>query len=242
MTIDFTKLGNGNSADTVLPPREIFSILPRKDKRYQYLRDVQAGVLNEWFQKRNNKDTVLKMNTGSGKTVVGLLIARSCQNERVGPVVYISPDPYLVKQVLTEADALGIEVTEDTESLRFRRGQAILVTNIYRLVNGKSVFGVGDEGTKITIGSIAIDDVHACLSTTEGQFTLVLEDQSDSYYELFDLFKEDLRQQSATTVLDIEEMDRNKNMLVPYWAWQRKNDEVNQILHRIKEQDNVKFV
>ena len=44
MSIDFDKLGAGDSADTVLPPREIFSILPTKDSRYQYPRDVQTEV------------------------------------------------------------------------------------------------------------------------------------------------------------------------------------------------------
>ncbi len=242
MSIDFSKLGNGSTADTVAMPREIFSVLPSKDRRYQYLRDVQAEVLNEWYGRRNHRDTVLKMNTGSGKTVVGLLIARSCLNEGFGPAVYISPDSYLVKQVLAEANALGLEVTENPESLRFRRGQAILVINIYKLINGKSVFGVGNEGAKIPIGSIIIDDVHACLSTTERQFTLVLNYASDTYHELLDLFRDDLRQQSSTTLLDIEEQDPNKNMVVPYYAWQDKIDKVEQIIHRVREEDAVKFV
>jgi len=193
MSIDFSKLGNGSTADTVFVPREIFSLLPSKDKRYQYLRDVQAEALNEWFERRNHRDTVLKMNTGSGKTVVGLLLARSCINEGFGPAVYISPDPYLVKQVVSEANALDLKTTEDPESLDFLRGQAILVANIYKLVNGKSVFGVGNEGIKIRIGSIIIDDVHACLSTTEGQYTLILEYASESYQQLFDLFRPSLR-------------------------------------------------
>ena len=40
------------------------------------------------------------MNTGSGKTVVGLLILKSCLNEEKGPAVYVVPDSYLVKQVI----------------------------------------------------------------------------------------------------------------------------------------------
>lgn len=241
MNIDFTKLGKGNPADDVLPPRDIFSVLPEKDKRYQYLRDVQGEVLNEWFENKDNVDTVIKMNTGSGKTVVGLLIAKSCLNQRYGPAVYVSPDPYLVKQVLAEAEALGIEVTEDPESLRFVRGQSILVINIYKLINGKSVFGVADEGTKIAIGTVIIDDVHACLATTEEQFTLELEAPDETYYELFELFKEDLKQQSAATLLDIQALEPNINMLVPYWAWHNKIDNVRGILHEKRDADKIKF-
>jgi hypothetical protein len=49
MNIDFDKLGAGDSADTELHPRDIFSVLPTKDPRYQYPRDVQTEVWNGWF-------------------------------------------------------------------------------------------------------------------------------------------------------------------------------------------------
>src|SRR5690349_13208496 len=152
MPFDFKKLGVTNAADTVLQPREIFTVLPNKDARYQYPRDVQAEVWNQWFDRRNEKDLVFRMNTGSGKTVVGLLVLKSCLNEGKGPAVYISPDPYLAQQVAAEAVRLGIEVTQSTDSLRFVNGKAILITTIRTLFNGQSVFGVGDEGIKTPIG------------------------------------------------------------------------------------------
>src|ERR1035437_883458 len=112
MPFDFSKLGASNSADTVLHPREIFTVLPNKDARYQYPRDVQTEVWNQWFERRTEKDLVLRMNTGSGKTVVGILLLKSCLNEGKGPAVYISPDQYLAQQVTEEAGRLGIEVAQ----------------------------------------------------------------------------------------------------------------------------------
>ena len=56
------------------------------------------------------------------------------------------PDPLLVDQVVQEATALGLEVTRDNTDPQFRRGHAILVTNIFKLINGKSRFGVGPRG------------------------------------------------------------------------------------------------
>jgi len=146
MDIDFDELGSGEAADTVLEPREIFSALPAKDARYQYPRDVQSEVWTGWFARRGEPEVVLKMNTGGGKTVVGLLVLKSCLNEGKGPAVYVCPDPLLVDQVIQETKALGLEVTDDEDDYRFRRGQAILVINIYKLINGKSRFGVGSEG------------------------------------------------------------------------------------------------
>src|SRR6266699_1388954 len=80
------KYGSGNggpSADTVTDPQKLFQALPAKDKKYAYLRDVQGDVLGKWFAAPKQKDTVIKMNTGSGKTTVGLLLLKSSLNEAV---------------------------------------------------------------------------------------------------------------------------------------------------------------
>lgn len=231
MVFDFSHLGSANSSDTVLPPREIFTVLTNKDPKYQYPRDVQAEVWNQWFDRRNEKDIVLRMNTGSGKTVVGLIILKSCLNESKGPAVYITPDQYLVKQVLAEASELGLEVTDDKDSLRFRRGKAILVTTIRTLINGQSVFGVGEAGIKIKIGSVLIDDAHACLETIESQFTLRLE--GGVYAKMLSLFREDLALQSETAVVEVDYSKPGRLMVVPYWAWMNKLSSVVSIMHNV---------
>ena len=59
--------------------------LPSRDKQYEYPRDVQTEVWKKWFNERNNRNCIIKMNTGSGKTVVGLTILKSCLNENKGP-------------------------------------------------------------------------------------------------------------------------------------------------------------
>lgn len=235
MAIDFGKLAVTNSADTVIPPRDIFSVLPQKAEKYEYPRDVQAEVWQKWFDLRSTKDLVIKMNTGGGKTVVGLLILKSSLNEGFGPAVYVAPDPYLVSQVMAEGKSLGLELTEDPESLRFISGKAILVISIKRLINGKSIFGVGDEGIKIQIGSLIIDDAHACLATAEQQFTMEL--KGDAYDALFALFRDALYEQSETRALEVEEHEPFKEMRVPYWTWIDKNAAVAKILYTEKEKD-----
>ena len=77
MPIDLGKINSGNTSDTVLHPREIFTTLPNKDEnKFEFPRDVQTEVWDNWFSRRDKKDLVIKMNTGNGKTVVGLLILR----------------------------------------------------------------------------------------------------------------------------------------------------------------------
>src|SRR5438876_971776 len=94
--IDFSNLRTGVSADTTKSPRELFNLLPSKAPKYTYLRDVQAEVLDRWAERRSARDLTIKMNTGSGKTVVGLLILKSCLNDGVFPAVYVAANPHLV--------------------------------------------------------------------------------------------------------------------------------------------------
>ncbi|MFE4525743.1 DEAD/DEAH box helicase family protein [Cytobacillus firmus] len=242
MFIDFGKLNGNNSVDTVLDPREIFDVLPEKDEKYEeYLRDVQTEVLNKWYnENKNKKDVIVKMNTGSGKTVVGLLMLKSCLNEKKGPAVYVVPDPYLVKQVIEEAKCLGIEVTERTDDPSFLKGESILVINIFKLINGKSVFGV--EQIDIHIGSIIIDDAHACLDIAETQFSINIPSETSVYKELLNLFRESLKQQSEVGLMELEAGDPNANRIVPFWTWNEKKSDIIRLLHSNKDsnEENLK--
>lgn len=233
MVIDFSKLNTTNTSNTLLEPRQIFSSLPQKNPRYSYLRDVQAQVMEKWFNRRNDPDLVLKMNTGSGKTLVGLLLLKSCLNEKKGPAVYIAPDKYLVNQVLQEAKDLGIETTESETSPSFLNSQSILVINPVKLFNGKSTFGVNEK--KITVGSFLIDDAHSCLATIKEKFSIKMSNNEGVYDILLKLFDESLKVQSPTALLDIKDNDPSALLQVPYWTWKDKQDTVLRILHADKE-------
>lgn len=240
--IDFGKLNAGNISNTALPPREIFNALPDKNsKKYQYPRDVQSQVWTKWYTRRDEPNLALKMNTGSGKTVVGLMILKSCLNEGKFPAAYICPDPYLVNQVIEAAGELGLEVTDDPRSHRFASGKAVFVGNIHKLVNGKSVFGVGDEGTKIRISSLILDDAHACIDTVEEQFALTIPQESQLYQFLIELFAEELIKQSESKFLEIRSGESSKYMQIPYWSWQDKFSEVYQAMMKYKNENYLKF-
>lgn len=68
-----------------MDPRQVFAGLPSRNPKYAYLRDVQDQVLEAWHQRRDEPDLVMKMNTGGGKNVVGLLCLQSSLNEQKGP-------------------------------------------------------------------------------------------------------------------------------------------------------------
>lgn len=240
-SLDFSKLSTGVNSDTAIPPRDIFTALPNKVAKFQYPRDVQAEVWEKWFDVKDNNTNIIKMNTGSGKTSVGLIILKSCINEGVGPAIYIVPDNYLVEQVISEARQLGIPVTQDESSPKFLAGKEILITNIFKLVNGRSVFGVGDESEKISIGSIIIDDAHACLASIEDQFTVNISRSNPAYDSLFRLFENSLMTQGSAKTIEIKEGDRNSYVRVPFWNWQENINDITRILHANKDSSDLSF-
>jgi len=228
--IDFNKLNTENTIDTLINPRDLFSALPHKDSRYQYPRDVQSQVWTRWYEKRNDKNIVLKMNTGSGKTVVGLLLLKSSLNEKKGPAVYVVPDNFLVQQVEEEAKLLGISTTTNEKSVNFIRGKEILICNMHKLVNGRSVFGVNEK--KIDIGTIIIDDAHACIDTVESQFTIKIPNTNKMYSELLEIFLPSIEEQSESKAFELRTSQPNAIALVPFWSWKNNIDTTREILFK----------
>jgi hypothetical protein len=227
MSLDFGKLNAGTGAKQT-DPRKIFTTLKR-DPRFKRPLDEQADVLDAWYARRQAKDLTIKMNTGGGKTVVGLLCLQSALNENVKPAVYITPDNFLVNQVLQEAKALGIPATDDEKAPDFLAGRAILVANVWKLFNARSVFGVGQK--KIPIGCVVVDDAHACLGVVHDQFSIKASAGTPVYDGLLNFFENDLDHQSPTGLLDVKAKDPNIVMMVPYWSWQSRQKEVIALLH-----------
>lgn len=242
MNIDFSKLSAALNQKNIIEPREIFLSLTNKSTKYNgYLRDVQTEVLELWYQNRNKKDNIIKMNTGSGKTVVGLLLLKSCINENKGKCVYVVPDNYLVEQVIKEANDLGINVTKDIDNINFISGKAILVINIHKLINGKSVFGING---KIDIDSILIDDVHSCLeiAETKSMISINREKYTKLYQDILDMFYDSLKQQNESNLINIKDGDyASSPMLVPFWNFNNKITELLNKFKDYKQEDIFKF-
>lgn len=237
MFIDFNKLNADSNLAQILDPIQIFDVLPRKSTKYaEYLRDVQSTVLEKWFREyRENKNTVIKMNTGSGKTVVGLLILKSYLNESKGPAVYVVPDNYLVDQVIREAIDLGIPVTTDARSTEFKRGKEILVANMHKIINGRSVFGIGTINQHI--GCMIVDDAHSCIKVAETQFTISISSDTELYNELLALFSESIKQQSEQKLLEITSKEEGTQQVIPFWDWNQNLDAVRSSLHKNKDNE-----
>lgn len=236
---DFTRLNGGSDRSGLIPPREIFNGLPSRDTSIEYLRDGQGQVLEGWFERRDARDLVIKMNTGGGKTVAGLLILQSCLNEGKGPALYVAPDNFLVAQVALEASKLGIAHTTTVEDGTYSRCESIGIINVFKLVNSRSVFG-GPSNIRhspLEIGSVVIDDAHAALATTEEQFALKLDVTSSVAQELLGILRSDLTTYAPAQMRAIDSADYAVSPLeVPPWMWQQRIERVMDTLNSYRSQ------
>jgi len=196
VSINYDALKNKlNKSAEIIAPRDLYVSLPNKDPKFSYPRDVQTDVWNQWYERKDEEDLVLKLNTGGGKTTVGLIILLSSLKEGIKPAVYVAPNDVLANQAREEAILLGIATTDDPRDPKFVSGSAILVINTHTLVNGRSKFGVEGSYTEpIKIGAIVFDDAHACLEIIEQQFSIEIprDEAFEVYKKIFALCKPDL--------------------------------------------------
>lgn len=171
--------------------------------------------------------------------MVGLLLLQSSLNEKKGPALYVAPDKQLVAQVISEARALGIEITENPRDPGYIAGEKICVVNVYKLFNGISVFGVGTS--TIDIGAVVIDDAHACISKITEQFRISLPNTHAAYSEILAVLAEDLRGYNEARFLDLEASDPRARMEVPFWSWDAHQAEILKILHEHREEKGLEF-
>ena len=230
--MDFDKFFDSVPQGLPIEPRELYEQLPNKKRGYGYLRDVQAQVLVEWHERRTERDLVLKVNTGGGKTIDGLVILQSYLNEGMGPALYVAPNRYLERQVKLEAENLDIAVVNDVDDRRYLASEAIGIVNAYKLFNGQTVFSENRiSRPPAPIGSVVIDDAHAALSTVAQTLSLSIPDSSELFGSIVSLFEPELIQQSANTLADIREKSHSGALLrVPFWAVRKKVDKLREIL------------
>lgn len=237
MAIDFNDMLDDEDAP-VIHPRDTFFTLDRQPQ-FSFPRDIQTEVMNRWFDVRDQPDNIIKLNVGSGKTLVGLLLLQSSLNEKKGPALYVAPDKQLAEQVVKEAQALGLDVTDDPKDAAYAAGERICVVNVYKLFNGRSVFGVGSA--QINIGTVIIDDAHACVSTVTEQFRIVLPNNHEAYKNIFAALSEDLKTYNMARFLEIESGDPRSHVEVPFWSWARQQDEILQALYDQSSDNQLQF-
>lgn len=167
-------------------PDQLFLDLPRR--RYTGLLDHQGQMLRTYFENAvKSPDVALQLPTGSGKTLVGLLIAEWRRRNFQERVVYLCPTKQLVNQVVEEANTkYGLEVDGFTGSAkeyasaakgRYVSGERVAVTTYSSLFNTNPFFKTPDV--------ILLDDAHAAENYVAKMWTLQVDRNSKNHPGLF---------------------------------------------------------
>jgi replicative superfamily II helicase len=236
--VDFKKLRASKAKPNPVPPREIFHSLP-KPAGINDLYASQAEVLDAWhLWRRSDRDVVVKLHTGGGKTLVALLMAQSIMNETRMPVLYLAPTTQLVEQVLAKSKEYGIAampyVKKQPFPTEFEEGNAVLVGAYETLFSGRSRFGVRGSGHQpLKVGAIILDDAHVALSNVRKSFTLTIDakQHKDVYQEIVGRFRPVFREVGRLGSYDDVTNGKDFGIVeVPSWAWQAKLHEMQDYL------------
>ncbi|MGN6149664.1 MAG: DEAD/DEAH box helicase family protein, partial [Rhizomicrobium sp.] len=148
-------------------------------------------------------DVLIALNTGAGKTIMGLLIAQSLVNEGVPNVVYCCATIDLVEQTAAEARKIGLAFTTRTDQAysdsQFESGKTFCITTYQALFNGFSAIR-----RKNFPGAVIFDDAHVAESIIRDDFTLRFtpDDQPIAFRELGDLFEDHFKKLGRKSAFD----------------------------------------
>ncbi len=241
--IDFAKQVARQSAPREVDPIQLYAGLDRRSDTGP-LRPAQEFVLREWHNNcREAADGIIKLHTGQGKTIVGLLALLSKLNEGVGPCLYLSPNKFLADQTCAQADRFGIPVLNGNQAsdlpLDFTQGRKIYVATVQKLFNGLTKFGL--RASSVPVGSIVMDDCHACIDAMKQACTIYMSSDEDGYQELLELFSRDLEDQGAGSYREITDGDYNALLPIPYWSWIDRKEEVTTIIGKHREKPSIRY-
>lgn len=242
--IDFTKKLKKKTSEKKINPIEIYDSLDRRSVTGP-LRPSQESILKEWYEKRSeDNDLIIKLHTGEGKTLIGLLILLSELNSSGEPSLYLCPNLYLKNQVIEEAKKFGIPYCEINESNElpdeFLSVRSILITNVQKLFHAHTKFGLDNKSLKA--GALILDDSHACIDSIKDSLSLKVDNTHPLYVAMIDLFAEELSDQGPGSYLEITEGAYGTMLPIPYWAWYEKKTEVTKLILGHKEDRHVTYV
>lgn len=179
-------------------PQEMFR--ENKKKKVSGVLDYQSKMIDAYLEKQEKPDIALELPTGSGKTLIGLLIAEFRRNNFNELVAYLCPTRQLAKQVYEQAiEKYGLDPVlfignqgefNAGDVTRFKTSKAIAITTYSAIFNTNSFF-------KDAADVLIFDDAHSAENYIGSFWSLDIdrEKHPDLYFQLIELFSGSLSEQ-----------------------------------------------
>ena len=175
-------------------PEALFRSLSRRSPHIQHLWAHQADVLRSWHTSHvDTPDLALELPTGTGKTLIGLLIGEFFRQTREDRVAYLCPNRQLAHQVGALAgdysiDArvlVGLQASYDPDDFHAYEGSSAIAITTYAAVFNTSP-RINSSNLLILDDSHASEDFIASLWNVE----INRESERNIYFALLDFFKD----------------------------------------------------
>lgn len=191
-------------------PQEMYQ--DNKMKKIHGLLDYQAAMIDEYMRNITKRNIALELPTGSGKTLIGLLIGEYRRKKNKESVVYLCPTKQLVNQVVEQAQLkFGIKATAFIGSQKdysekaktdFVLGETIAVTT-YSALFTQQFFSDVD---------IAIlDDVHSSEEYIVANWTIKITRDNNIFESLASILRNVLSESNYERLISREQNESDKN-------------------------------
>ena len=170
-------------------PQEMYQ--DNKLKKIMGPLDYQSDMLNLYNENIGKKTVALELPTGSGKTLVGLLIGEYRRRKNKEKILFLCPTNQLVNQVVEQSNMkYGLKAIAfcgkqrdylPKDKSNFLMADAIGVTTYSSFFALHSFFDDVDV--------IIMDDVHSCEDYIISNWTVQIDDKSTTFSEIVELLK-----------------------------------------------------
>ena len=240
--VDFGKLVAKKQS---LDARDLMKLFHSLDRQASHttLRPVQEELIKTIQARRAERDLVLKMSTGAGKTAVALLYLRSYMVEMKRPGAYLCPTTQLVNQVIEEGLRLGIKAChyaagEQYPGAAVMSGQEVVVCTYNKLFNAKTTFD--REDVLLRPSAMVLDDAHAGIEQIRDAYTLHVD--GELHLSLLKVISAGCQAYMPAKWANIVEGQPEEFLEVPYWIWKAVLDEVIRVLSPHMDEEPFCFI
>lgn len=216
-------------------------MLPKTTTRAPALWAHQADQLRTYFEHHSETpDVALELPTGSGKTLVALLIAEWRRRGLGNRTVYACPTQQLAEQVHAAAKDQGLETVllvgnhktwDESDKFRYTSGKATAVTVYSHIFNAYSKFPDAQ--------AVVFDDAHAAENYVADSWSVSIASTKERYLQIFEELKDDLDELFVLQMTDDSPISSAEEevRLIPPLTIKKHESKLSKLLSEITDED-----